>query len=548
MPRVETFLRTSYKASVTTQDQVDLRTAIEMGMKAHRSKDYAQAERIYRSILNSQPNQPDALHGLGLIGLAAGDPLGALHFVERAAALAPKSGQPMLTLGQIYRMLGWQEEAVVAIKKASDLMPAGTGELHMLLGQAQLDARQSEEALRTFGVAAALRPEDSAAHAARGLALERLGQSKEAIEMVRAAFRDVEQRGEPLPMTLVVAFVNAAIDAGVEDEAIELVERACEDIDPPAAGVAEFALKTVAKIYDKRGDVDKAWSYIVRGNTTRPAKWAAQDHEKHVADKLESYSPERLGGLAKTKIAAEHPVFIVGLPRSGTTLIEQIIHAHPKGHGCGELTDIWSRTVQLQTMYRDRSFGPSFVDQVTTRSLEISANDHLRRLRKRAPSADRIVDKMPANFLNLGLIWQMFPSARVIHCTRNPLDTCFSTYATPFTGDFVYRRDLGALVHYYGQYRRLMEGWAHMFDGRLIEVNYEAVVHDQEGESRKIMDFLELPWDDAVLRYWEAERVVRTASEKQVREPIYTSSIGRAKAFEAHLGPLIEGLAPWMPA
>ena len=517
-------------------------------MSRHQAGNLVEAEQIYRRIVAQQPNQPDALHGLSLIGLAAGDPLGALRYAERAAALAPKSGQPVLTMGRIYRMMGWQDDAVEALTKASKLMPTGDGELHMLLGQAQLDARDSEDALRTLAVAAALRPDDSAPQAARAIALERLGQSEQAIDTVRQAIKDCAQRGQEPPMTLVAAFMMAAPGAGVADEGIELVEKACAKDELPNPELAEFALKNAARELEKRGDIARAWALIERANAARPAAWAAEEHEAAIGEKIEAYAPDRIESIAKAKVAAEHPVFIVGLPRSGTTLVEQIIHAHPKAFGCGELADMWWRTVSLQTMYGDRSFGPSFVDQITPKVLDIFANEHLRRLRKLAPAADRIIDKMPANYLNLGLIWQLFPSARVIHCTRSPLDLCFSVLATPFTNNFQYRRTQEAMAHYYGQYRRLMEGWSHMFNGRLIEVNYEQLVQHQDSESRRIIDFLDLPWDDVCLRYWEAQRVVRTASEKQVREPIYTSSIGRSKPFEPHLGPLIEGLRPWIAA
>lgn len=513
-------------------------------MGAHRAGNIAQAEGMYRQIIAQQPNQPDAQHGLSLIGLAAGDPLGALQFAERAAALAPNAAQPVLTLGRIYRTLGWQDEAVAVLKKAAQRFPAGTGEVHMFLGQAQLDARDAEGALATFAVAMALRPGDVAASAAHAIALHRLGRSGEAIDAVRSAMKDRAVDADALP--LVVAFLGAATGAGVESEAIEMVERACSKEPVAHPGLAEFALKNAAALLERQGDYERAWTLIERGNRLRPAQWDGAQKEKAIADKLAAYAPERLPGLARTKVSADQLVFVVGMPRSGTTLVEQIIHAHPKAKGCGELADIWWRTVQLQTMVRDRGFGPNFVDKLTPRSLEMSASDHLRRLRKRAPHAERIVDKMPSNYLNLGLIWQMFPQARVIHCTRDPLDTCFSTYATPFSADFAQRRELRALAHEYGQYRRLMDGWSHMFPGRLIEVNYEALVHNQEAQSRRIIDFLELPWDDACLRYWEAARIVRTASEEQVRKPIYTSSIGRAKHFERHLGPLIEGLRPWM--
>ena len=524
--------------------QSDLRNAVQMAMDAYRAGQADQAAGIYNSILAQSPNHPAALRGLAMIVRDKGDALGAAQLAHRATQSAPNRVPPHITLARACRMMGWQEEAAAAYKRALELTPNDPGELHLALAQAQLDARQSAEALETYSTLAKLNPGDTTAHAGRALALQRLGRAEEALDLLRMALKVVSYQGIAASVALITAFVRIAPAGGAEDEAIKVVERLCLESRLPQPEMAEFALKGVAAIHERRGEIDKAWALIERANRETYKPWPADQHAQRITEKLQAYSPDRVCGLATTSFDTELPVFVVGMPRSGTTLIEQIIHAHPQAHGCGELSDIWWHTAHLQSVFDDRSFGPTFVDQLTPEALEISAQAYLQRLQSHAPDAKRLIDKLPGNYLNLGLIWQMFPRARVIHAVRDPLDTCFSVHALAFPGEFHYRRNQEALAEYFAQYRRLMEGWAHMFEGRLLEVRYEDLVHEQEDQSRKIIDFLGLAWDDTCLQFWQSGRTVLTASEGQVTQPMYTSSVGRAKRFEAHLAPLIAGLRP----
>ncbi len=227
------------------------------------------------------------------------------------------------------------------------------------------------------------------------------------------------------------------------------------------------------------------------------------------------------------------PIFIVGMPRSGTTLIEQILASHPALYGAGELKTMsdFARTVALDSpdwegaLLALRKLGQEYLDQVW----------------KLAPEARYITDKMPGNFYHLGLIHLMLPNAKIIHSMRDPMDTCFSCYALRFAHGHEYCYDLKTLGRYYQRYTKLIRHWHDVLPaGRILDVRYEDNVADPEREARRLLGYLGLPWDPACLRFYETDRPVKTASVMQVRKPIYSSSVARWKRFEKHLGPLLD--------
>ena len=224
--------------------------------------------------------------------------------------------------------------------------------------------------------------------------------------------------------------------------------------------------------------------------------------------------------------------------RSGTTLAEQILASHPEIFGAGELP-FWSRAAEAIR---------SAPDQTTReRRLEHEAAEYLRTLTSQAGGARRVVDKMPANFLSLGLIHAALPAARVIHLRRHPLDTCLSIYFQHLETALSYTNDLGDLARYYGDYARLMDHWHSLFPpGIILDVPYEALVQDPEGWSRKMIEHIGLPWDAHCLVFHSNPRTVITASKWQVRQPVTTSAVGRWRNYRAQVGPLL-GLLPADP-
>ncbi len=237
------------------------------------------------------------------------------------------------------------------------------------------------------------------------------------------------------------------------------------------------------------------------------------------------------------------PVFIVGMPRSGTTLVEQIISAHPAAYGAGELPDIIGLVRALPGFLRNnREPYPECVGELNENAEFALSERYLEKIRLSPGDPERVTDKMPHNFLHVGLIALLFPNARIIHCTRNPVDTCLSCYFQDFMGRHTYAYNLEDLGYYYGEYRRLMAHWREVLPMQFMDVNYEELTANAEANSRRIIEHVGLPWDERCLEFYKTGRNVATASYDQVRQPIYRKSVERWRNYEQHISPLLSSL------
>ncbi len=275
----------------------------------------------------------------------------------------------------------------------------------------------------------------------------------------------------------------------------------------------------------------------------RPTPFDPEKTRHGISRKIAFFSRERLARLPRASNESELPVFIVGMPRSGTSLVEQILACHPAVFGAGELRDISRLADSLKAASAPDAEGPEDLAVLDEDSLDDAAAQHLDRLHALGGAAARVTDKMPYNFNNLGLISLLFPRARVIHCVRDPLDTCLSCYFQNFARGNFHSFDLRHVGLFYTQYQRLMRHWRAVLDIPVLDVHYEEHVAEPERVCREMLAFLDLEWDRACLRFHESKRVVKTASRDQVRRPIYTRSAGRWRHYDAYLGPLKEALA-----
>ena len=292
---------------------------------------------------------------------------------------------------------------------------------------------------------------------------------------------------------------------------------------------------TLGKAFLDIGEGDTAFRYLGEGNrlkrgtfdydSAQTGRWL-QSHSRR-------FSGEWFNDHAGMGDPSDMPVFIVGMPRSGTTLIEQMLGAHPDICPAGELAYITNLVENA-----DRAGGNAERPDLTG-----MAAQYLAKVAPLAEGRSHVVDKMPANFIHLGWIHAMFPNARIIHCRRDPVDTCLSCYSRLFGAEQSFTYDMTELGAFYLAYRDLMAHWRNVLpDNRLIEVDYEAVIADCETEARRLIDFIGVPWDDACLAFHKSQRPVRTASVHQVREPLYTTSVGRWRPYARHLAPLLQAL------
>jgi hypothetical protein len=304
-----------------------------------------------------------------------------------------------------------------------------------------------------------------------------------------------------------------------------------------------FAL---AKASEDRGDYARAFELYARGNRTRRA--------------LEDYDPvqtevinERIIKVFDAGFMARHagcghpdpaPIFVVGLPRSGSTLIEQILASHSAVDATHELPEVGRLIGRINRNRNDRITYPEAVRNFDDEAWAALGRSYIEETRQHRRDAPRFIDKNPNNFASIGLLSLALPNARFINTRRHPLDTCLSCYKQLFARGQPFTYDLVELGEYYLQYARMMAHWHAVLPGRVLDVQYESVVADQGGQTRRLLEFCGLPWEDACLRYYETERAIRTASSEQVRRPIYTDSVGLWRHYRLELAELIEILEP----
>lgn len=487
----------------------------------------------------------------------------------QACQLDPEDTQVWLMLGNISTQLGSLAQAEGAYREALRLKPE-LGEAHQYLGNLLCLLGRNDEAVASYRQALRIKPDSMPAHINLANTLVLQGRFDEALEVYRSALHydpghrkaalgmahAYERQGNaaqafahlqaylaPQQVDADAAMIFAALCRPLQrcDEAIALMEQLLARENPPLNGNERSALHfRLGSLYDARDDYDAAFRNYRQGNDIKAREWRfdAQAHIRHIDALIATFNPAFVGTAPRAGAASQRPLFIVGMPRSGTSLVEQILGSHPAVCGGGELEDLTRIVIDLPALLGGQLPYPQCLTSLTAADCDRLARRYLDKLTALSPTALRVTDKMPDNYLRLGLIAMLFPGARVIHCVRDPLDTCLSCYFQNFGPALSFTYDLAALTVYYRQYQRLMAHWRTVLKIPLMEVRYEELVADQERVTRAMVSFCGLEWDDNCLRFHESARVASTASYAQVRQPLYSRSVGRWRHYARHLGPL----------
>ncbi|RMF78332.1 MAG: hypothetical protein D6739_11905, partial [Nitrospirae bacterium] len=360
---------------------------------------------------------------------------------------------------------------------------------------------------------------------------------------VEAAYERVAsfvERGVDHP-GLGIVLANVCRHVGRCEEAVAYLERQRSrgDLQPEIRAEVCFAL---GKLYDRAGRYDEAFATFREANGLMRLRFDEEAHAADIDGLIEIFTPGFLERAPRAKVETDLPLFVIGLPRSGTSLVEQIVASHPQAAGAGEIGDIGHFVERLVGRRGGRGGYPECFRHLTARELDAMAQEYVDHLRRLAPGAVRVTDKMLQNYQHLGLIALLFPRARVIHIRRDPRDNALSIYFQQFLGNLSFSGDLRQIGVYYRHYRRLMDHWRQVLALPVLELDYEALVAEPERWIREIVAFAGLPWDERCLAFHETRRTVATLSYDQVRQPIYTSSVGRWRHYERHLEPLYQGL------
>lgn len=487
----------------------------------------------YQRSLERQPANADAWQGLALALRALGHPEDAVACLERGLAANAAHLGCWLALSDTQASLGLLPEAVEACRQAKKLAPQDP-ELGVRLATLLSEQGQHAEARALLDAAVAAAPDLPVAHYQKGVLLSVLGRFDEA----RAAFETALTLAPDFFQVCVhlAAIKTYALDDPLVRRLESLAHRA--EWSEPGQGInVHFAL---GKICQDHGDYRRAFEHFLAGNRLRRSllDYSTASQRAAVREIQALFDESFLRRAARAGTPSEVPVFIVGMPRSGTTLIEQILASHPQVHGGGELTLLHAALRRrLGARYRlDFVRGLAGLSDAELCAL---GSECLAQMRALSPSALRITDKMPSNFMLVGLIHVLYPEARIIHCRRDPLDTCVSCFTTLFKNGHEFTSDLAELGEYYRLYEELMAHWRRVLPaGVMLEIRYEDLVSDAEPQARRLLAHCGLEWDPACLRFHASRRAVGTASLYQARQPLYRSAVGRWRHYSEHLAPL----------
>jgi tetratricopeptide (TPR) repeat protein len=497
-----------------------------------------EAEATYRHALALKPADPGVLNNLALALKDAEQFDEASELLTRSLAADANNVKTLTYLALVRLEQKRVPDAEIAAQRALSLSGDDAESLNAM-GLVRFEQQNADAALALFRRVVALKPDLADTHNNIGNILKENGQL--------AGAREAFERAVELDPGQAAYYFNLAdskkfIEGDAHLAAMEGLAAKPDTLPDIARSRLNFAL---SKAYDDLGRNDDAFRCMREGNALKRAR-IDYDEVRVSAnfDRIRSTFDRRLiEAKADEGYHSPLPIFVVGMPRSGTTLIEQILASHPDVYGAGELTDLSRLANRMFDPSGNLYRYPEDMPAVTGGQLSEFGKAYVEGLQALAPDANRVTDKMPGNFMFLGLIHLALPRACVIHVTRDPRDTCLSCYSKLFSApqDFTY--DLGELGRYYCKYAELMDHWRDVLpEARLLDIRYEDVIADLETSARRIVGHCGLDWDPGCIAFHEARRPVRTASASQVRRPIYRTSEGRWREYRDHLGPLLASL------
>jgi len=515
----------------------EVRALAKLAEEHQRAGRLDQALGAWLEILQLNPDSNHALLRAGSLLAAQQNFSDALPYFTRVLEKDPDNVEANYKLGKLLQFQGQLQEAGAILSHVVELQPDHVAAV-IDLGDVASAVGDNDAATAFYKKALDLDGNNQRATAGLAWLLDLAGEYQEALSRVEPMMK---APGTRVAFTVTWARLKRRLGAPVE--ALEALSDLLADpaTDSDQRMRAHFLM---GDLMDGQADYETAAQHYREGNRLKPVRFDCAGHAVYVQGLIDFFSIERLAGLSRAKQLADQligqgggsPVFVVGMPRSGTSLVEQIIASHASLLGGGERLGIYAIERDLPELLGVEY--PRCLEQITSAQLDELAGGYLEGFGKPDSDLRRVTDKFTTNFLALGLIEMLFPDARVIHCVRHPLDTVASCYFQDFLGEgLAWSYDLDHIGNYYVQYHRLMDHWRKVLTVPVMDLHYESLVKDPERWSRELIGFLGLEWDPACLEFYRQRRVVNTASYAQVREPIHTRSVNRHEHYAGLLEP-----------
>ncbi len=520
------------------EGDAEIETTLLKAAQSRARGQFTEAEKLYQGVLASDPENAGVYRLLGGLAVEQRQFGDAVVLFRRALTLEPDNVSAWLDLGLAYSEREAFAEAGEAFVRAIELEP-GAAHSRALLGAVYNRTGRYEDAVAAFERAIELQPHNADSLLALGHTFRTIGRRDEAV----AAYKRVidVKRDEGEAYWSLANLKNYRFGADAIESMLALVDR--DDISGQSRSCICFAL---GKAFEDEGDFDSAFKYFERGNKIRRKSESYDPVETQAAtDRLISVIDAAfMHDAPRSTASGPVPIFIVGLPRSGSTLIEQILASHSQVQGTRELPAL-ERIVQSLNGPDAAAAGyPEVLSRLDAAALTELGDRYLAATDAHRDNSPYFTDKMPNNFRHVGLISLILPEAKIVDVRRNPLDSCMGGFKQLFARGQAFSYDLFEMGEYYLEYHRLMEHWHSVLPGRVLTVHYEELVADLPGQARRLLDYCNLPFEQACLDFHRTERPIESASSEQVREPIYTSAVEHWRNYEPHIAELIETLRP----
>ncbi|MEP4380137.1 MAG: tetratricopeptide repeat protein [Alphaproteobacteria bacterium] len=552
---------------ILKHDPADFRAEYRIAVVQLMAGRHAVGEKLLRKCARERPNDPDILFSLGRACAAqgnhddaiefltqanriahgradimsalgdahylSGDPERALDIYRETIALAPDDMRTRVNIATIISRSGHRDEAVEFMRpayEAAGIQPA----IARIFAEMLRAKGEFDEALQIIDVLLAETPDDLAAVSSKAGILDRSGDSRAAADLL-LPFLETGAQSPDFARACGQVALNLSEPILPLDRVAGLIQDSLQQIRSNRFERRGLSFM-LAGLQEKLGDYPRAFETCLAANAVSSIPYDRAATEERFNAYRETFAPQKIPNLARASVLSSRPLFILGMPRSGTTLVEQILDSHPDTTGGGELPNIQFASRAIEGY-------PASLETTSTSALDAMAETYLDHLAEISADSRYVTDKMPINFEHLGFIWQALPGARIIHCRRHPLDVCLSCLFRNFQNENSFAGSIESLADYYRHYDALMAFWSGVLDLPRFDLRYDDLVTDPAPTVAAILEFCDLPWDDACLAFDRNQRFIKTASYAQVRRPINTAGLGRHVKYAAQLAPLAAALS-----